>query len=144
MAVLVIMSSQDTLDPGSRPGFTVSITYSARALAGRTRPPYTVPSATVASSVQNCSTVTSHFQDSQERWRTSPPGPANWDGFTGTCAPDWRDSGKGVNRYGGMVGIGYLRPLSKYLRPQSAMATMPMAKSRAFLPKYLRDFTSSG
>ena len=43
-----------------------------------------------------------------------------------------------------MVGIGYLRPLSKYLQPQSTMATMPMAKSRAFLPKYRRDLTSSG
>ena len=28
----MITSSQDTLDPGSRPGLTVSITYSARAL----------------------------------------------------------------------------------------------------------------
>ena len=51
--VRVIMSSQDTLDPGSRPRFTESITYFARALAGRTHPPYTAPSVTVASSVQN-------------------------------------------------------------------------------------------
>ena len=58
-------------------------------------------------------------------------------------SPPWCDSGRGVNRNEGNMGMGYLKPASMYFRPQSAMATICKAKQLAFLPKYWRELISS-
>ena len=129
------MSSQVILDPGSRPGFMVLRMYSAKALTGCSRPPYMMPLVLDALSPQNCSTTIIHFQASLLLSRMSPPGVFTWDGLTGTWAPPWCHSGRGVNRNRGNVGIGYLKPMSMYFRPQSAMTTIWKAKQPAFLPK---------
>ena len=133
--VRMTTSFQVILDPGSRPRFMVLRTYSAKALTGCSHPPYTMPSALDASSPQNCSTATIHFQASLLLRHTSPPGVFTWDGLTGTWAPPWCDSGRGVNRNWGNAGIGYLKPTSMYFRLQSVMATICKAKQPAFLPK---------
>ena len=133
--VRVTTSLQVTLDPGSRPGFIVLRTYSTKALTGRLRRPYMMPSALDASSPQNCNTATIHFQASLLLSHTSPLGMFTWDGLTGTWALPWCDSGRGVNMKWGNAGMGYLNPASRNFRPQSAMATICKAKQLAFLPK---------
>ena len=137
------MVSQVILNWLPKNRFTMARIWATKGLAGLLFPPYIPPSATVASSIQNCNSAHRYvhvswafIQMSMSRLSMTPGSVSI--GFTA----GFPLAKNRLCRNPGMSGVGELLSC-RYSTTQSIMVSICIAASSAIVPKYLIAFTSA-